>query len=224
MPIASAPYALPCAISLRSRLVPSCAAEILTQPRASSTVTTSGFSFFSTPLASATSRILRAISSVRSAMDRFLCETGGIRPGSCAVEAHRQHARDMKGCTVRAILDLMPARGAVRDDQCRFIRLPHRWQQGEFGHVDRGLVGVGAVAEGAGHAATARLDRFDAQTGNEAQHLLDRFERAERFLMAVAVYQRFRSDGAEWQLQMAGFGLANQELLEQQCVRADALG
>src|SRR6266702_2505861 len=105
------------------------AAEILTQPRASRTVTTRGFSFFSTPLASATSRILRAISSVSSAMDRFLCETGGIRVGSRAVEAHRQHARDMKGCTVRAILDLMPARGAVRDDQCRIIRLPHGRQQ-----------------------------------------------------------------------------------------------
>src|SRR3977135_4325251 len=108
MPIASAPYALPWAISLRSRLVPSCAAEILTQPRASRTVTTRGFSFFSTPLASATSRILRAISSVSSAMGGLLCDRGGIGGGSGAVEAHRQYARDVNGAAVGAILDLMP--------------------------------------------------------------------------------------------------------------------
>jgi len=42
--------------------------------------------------------------------------------------------------------------------------------------------------------------------------------------MAVAVHQRFPGDSAERQLQAAGFGLANQELLEQQGVRADAFG
>src|SRR5882757_383110 len=152
MPIASAPYALPWAISLRSRLVPSCAAEILTQPRASRTVTTRGFSFFSTPLASATSRILRAISRVSSAMARFLCKGGGSFIGSRVVEARCQHAGDMKGGAVRAILDLMAARGAVGDDQRRIVGAPDSRQQRELGHVDRSLIGVGAVAEGAGHA------------------------------------------------------------------------
>src|SRR3954466_9550094 len=113
MPKASAPYALPWAISLRIRLVPSWAAEILTQPRASRTVTTRGFSFFSTPLASAASRILRATSRVSSAINGFLCDRGGSWVGSRVVEAHRQHARDVKGAALGAILDLMPARGAV---------------------------------------------------------------------------------------------------------------
>src|SRR3954452_12327858 len=106
MPIASAPYALPWAISLRSRLVPSCAAEILTQPRASSTVITSGFSFFSTPLASAASRILRATSRLSSDMDDSFAWEGGLRAGSRAVEAHRQHTCDVKGCAVGAIGNL----------------------------------------------------------------------------------------------------------------------
>src|SRR5881227_402366 len=117
MPMASAPNALPCAMSLRNRLVPSCAAEFFTQPRASSTVTTSGFSFFSTPLARATSRILRATSRVRSAMERFLHETNVIRGGGAARQAHRQHARDVDRAALGAILDLVPARGAVGHDQ-----------------------------------------------------------------------------------------------------------
>ena len=37
--------------------------------------------------------------------------------GFGAVEAHRQHARDVKRGTLGAVLDLMPARGAVGDDQ-----------------------------------------------------------------------------------------------------------
>src|SRR5712671_4220615 len=187
MPIASAPYALPWATSLRSRLVPSCAAEILTQPRASRTVTARGFSFFSRPLARATSRILRATSRVSSAMDVFRCDRGGSWIGSRAVEAHRKHPRDVKGATSGAVLDLMPARGSVGDDQRSIIRAPHGRQQRQFGHLHRGLIGVGAIAEGARHAATARLDDFDIQIGNEPKHLLDRCERTEGFLVAVAV-------------------------------------
>src|SRR5258706_1551153 len=215
MPRARAPYALPWAISLRSRLVPSCAAVALTQPRASRTVTTRGFSFFSRPLARAASRILRATSRVSSAMDGFLCDRGGSWVGPRVVEAHRQHPRDVKGATSGAILDLMPARGSVSDDQGRIIRAPHGRQQRQFGHLHRGLIGVGAIAEGARHAATARLDGFDIQIGNQPQHLLDRFERTEGFLLAVAVHQSLAGDGAERQLQAPGLSLANQELLEQ---------
>src|SRR5260370_24628160 len=222
MPIASAPKALPWAISLRSRLVPSWAAEILTQPRASSTVTASGFSFFSRPLASAASRILRATSRVSSAMDGFLCDGWGSWVGSRTLEAHRQHPRDVKGATPGAVLDLMPARSSVSDDQGGIIRAPHRRQQRQFGHLDGGLIGVGAIAEGARHAATARLDGFDIQIGHQPQHLLDRFERAEGFLVAVAVHQGLAGDTAERQLQTPGASLANQKLLEQQRVRADA--
>src|SRR5260370_17896987 len=92
------------------------------------------------PLASATSRILRATSRVSSAMDRFLYECGGIlEVRSRAVEAHRQDACDVKGCTVRAIGNLMPARGAVGDDQRAGIRAPPAEQQREFGQVHQGL-------------------------------------------------------------------------------------
>ena len=42
--------------------------------------------------------------------------------------------------------------------------------------------------------------------------------------MAVAVNQRFARHGAKRQFQAAGLRLANQKFLEQQSVRADALG
>src|SRR5260370_35743075 len=221
MPRARAPYALPWATSPPIRLVPSCAAEALTQPRASRTVTTRGFSFFSMPLARATSRILRATSRVSSAMDGFLCDREGSWVGSRIVEAHRQHARDVKGAALGAILDLVPARGAVGDDQRRSIRALDGWQQREFGHVDRSLIGICALAEGAGHAATPRLDGFDMQIGNTHKHLLDRFERPARFLMAVALHQAFPRDRSERQQQAAGLGLPNQKLPHKQPVPAD---
>src|SRR6476469_4688273 len=40
--------------------------------------------------------------------------------------------------------------------------------------------------------------------------------------MAVAVYQGFSGDRAEWQSQVTGLGLANQKLFEQKRLRADA--
>ena len=55
--------------------------------------------------------------------------------------------------------------------------------------------------------------------GNEAQHLLDRPEGAEGFLMTMAVNQRFAGDRTEWQLQTAGLRLAHQKFLEQQRMR-----
>src|ERR1700760_2039083 len=112
MPIASAPYALPCAISARIRLVPSCAAVTFTAPRGSRMVITSGFSFFSTALANAASRIFRAMSRVSSAMDVVLVETWRFR----AIEADGEHARRVKRLARRAVLDLVAAGGAVGDD------------------------------------------------------------------------------------------------------------
>src|SRR6202012_2505935 len=161
MPIASAPYALAWAISARIRLVPSWAAVILMQPRASRMAMTSGFSFFSTPLASAASRILRATSRVSSAMSGFLWLGGGIGSGACTVEAHLQYPRDVDGVATGAIPDLMPAGGAVGDDQCRGVGAPHRRPQRQFGHLDRGLIGIRAIAERTGHAATTGLDGLD---------------------------------------------------------------
>src|ERR1700760_3097361 len=134
IPIASAPYALPWAISARIRLVPSCAAVILMAPRASRTAITSGLNFFSTPLASAASRILRATSRVSSAMGGLLFDGGGIRDRAGAVEAHRQHPGDMEGAAAGAILDLMPARRTVGDNKRGIIGAPHRREQRQFGH------------------------------------------------------------------------------------------
>ena len=85
----------------------------------------------------------------------------------------------MKRRALGAVLDLMPARGAVGDDQRGRVGAPDRRQQRQLGHFHRGLIGVGAIAEGAGHAAATGLDGFDIETGNEAKHLLDRLERAE---------------------------------------------
>src|SRR5258708_37571579 len=119
------------------------------QPRASRMVTTSGFSFFSTPFASAASRILRATSRVSSAIYLFLCTGGLFGFGSCVVEAHGQHAGEVDRFPRGAVLDLMPARGAVGYDQRGVVGAANRRQQRQFGHVDRGLIGVGTIAEGA---------------------------------------------------------------------------
>ena len=96
-----------------------------------------------------------------------------------AVEAHREHPGDVQCCTVRAILDLVPARGAVGDDQRGHIGPTHRRQQRQLGHFDRGLIGVGAVAERAGHAAATGFDGLDAEIRNETKYLFDLLERAE---------------------------------------------
>src|SRR5690348_8420740 len=124
MPMASAPQALPLAISARIRLVPSCAAVTFTAPRASRMVITNGFSFFSTPFASEASRILRAISRVSSAI--FLSWFLSLevkRSSRCRlIETHRQHAGDVKRFALRAVLDLVPAGRAVGDDKGLLIR------------------------------------------------------------------------------------------------------
>src|SRR3984957_11941438 len=195
MPIASAPYALPWAISARIRLVPSWAAVTFTAPRASSTVMTSGFNFFSTAFASAASRILRATSRVSSAIFKVsLCVRGGLLMGGCPVKAHRQRAGDVKGGTFGAVLDLVAAGGAVGNHERFGLSAAHGGQQREFGHLDRSVVGVRAIAERAGHAATAGFDGFDLQIGNEAKRLLHRLERAKGLLVAMAVHQRFVGD------------------------------
>ena len=121
----------------------------------------------------------------------------------------------MKRGAPGAIPDLMSARGAIGDDQGFGIGAADRRQQRELGHLDRGLVGVGAIAEGAGHAAATRLDGFDGKIGNEAQDFFDRLERAKGFLMTVPVHHRFRRYRAERQAQAAGLRLARQKFLKQ---------
>src|SRR5665213_3753100 len=97
-------------------------------PRASRMATTSGFSFFSTPLASTASRILRATSRVSSAMSGFLWLGRGRGGDVGAVEAHRQHARNVERVAAGAVLDLVPAGSAVGTNECRGIGAPHRRQ------------------------------------------------------------------------------------------------
>src|SRR5262249_5335421 len=191
MPMASAPQALPWAISARIRLVPSCAAVTFTAPRTSRMVMTSGLNFLSTALASAASRIVRAMSRVSSAMRAFLM---GERGGCVGIKAHRECPGDMEGGALRAILDLVAAGGAVGDQECFGSRAANGGQQRQLGHLDRGIVGVGAVTECTGHAAAAGFDGLDLQIRNQPQRLLDRLERAEGFLVAVTMHDRFRAD------------------------------
>src|SRR3954465_14043092 len=107
------------------RLVPSCAAAILSTPRASRTGTTSGFSFSSVDFAKAASRILRAVSRVRSAMAGFLCNGSGCGLGLRTIQAHRQHARDVKRLALGTVVDLVPAGGAVGNKERIPVRAPH---------------------------------------------------------------------------------------------------
>ena len=53
--------------------------------------------------------------------------------GPRVVEAHRKHPGDVQCGTVRAILDLVPARGAVGYDQHGGIGAAHRRQQRQLG-------------------------------------------------------------------------------------------
>ena len=71
---------------------------------------------------------------------------------------------------------------------------PYGGEQREFGHLDRGVVGVRAIAERAGHAAATGFDGFDFQFWNEPQRLFHRLERAKGLLVAMAVYHRFVGD------------------------------
>jgi hypothetical protein len=49
--------------------------------------------------------------------------------GARIVKAHRQHARDVKGRAFGAVLDLVPARSPVGDDQGGRIGAPDGRQQ-----------------------------------------------------------------------------------------------
>src|SRR5205085_10119774 len=102
-------------------------------------VMTSGLNFFSTPLASAVSRILRATSRVSSAINLFLwIGRGRFR----CVETHREHARDMDRFARCAIPDLVAARRAVGHDDRTGVGTPYGRQQRQFGHLDGGLIGL----------------------------------------------------------------------------------
>ena len=98
------------------------------------------------------------------------------------------------------------------------LGLAHRRQQRQLRHLERHVDGVGAVAEGAGHAAAARLHGLDRELRHQREHRLDRAHGAEGFLVAVAVQQRALGHRLERQVEPAGFRLPRQEFLEQQRV------
>ena len=50
--------------------------------------------------------------------------------------AHRQHARHVQRIALGAVVDLVPARGAVGHDQRIARRLAHRRQQRQFAHLE----------------------------------------------------------------------------------------
>src|SRR6185369_1844102 len=68
----------------------------------------------------------------------------------------------------------------------------------------------------AGHAAAARLDRFDLQIGDELEHGFDCAEGIERLLMAVAVDQGAAGDFLQRKIEPASRRLPPQKFLEGQ--------
>ena len=97
----------------------------------------------------------------------------------------------MQGVALRAVADLVPATGAVGDDQRFRIRLAHCRQQARLGHFHRHIVMRRFVAEGAGHAAATRGHELDRQFRHQSESFLYRSHRIESLLMTMAVKQRF---------------------------------
>ena len=139
-------------------------------------------------------------------------------PAAGRIEAHRQRARDVERVAPAAVLDLMAARGAVGQHQRIGLGLAHRRQQRELRHLERHIDRVGAIAEGAGHAAAARLHGLDRELRDEPEHRFRRAHGPERFLVAMAVQERALGHRLERQVERARRRFARQEFLEQQRV------
>src|SRR5215203_2660516 len=84
-----------------------------------------------------------------------------------------------------AIVDLVAAACAVGDDEVVGGGLAERWEERQLGHGEGDVDGLRVVAEGAGHAAAARLDHRDVEAWDGPQHGLDRGHAAEGLLVAV---------------------------------------
>src|SRR4029078_9592306 len=72
------------------------------------------------------------------------------------LNTHGQKACDMKRFAAGAVLDLMPAGRAVRDDDRVGSGLADGRQERQLPHLERHVDRIGAVAKGTGHAAAAR--------------------------------------------------------------------
>jgi hypothetical protein len=123
-----------------------------------------------------------------------------------------------------AVVDLMAATRTVGDHEIVGSGLAQGREQRQLGHGQGHVDGLGAVAEGAGHAAAARLDRADIETGHRTQDRLHRTHGGEGFLVAMAVEM---GDPAalvgERQVDASGLEVGGEQLLEQEA-RAPELG
>ena len=117
-----------------------------------------------------------------------------------------------------AIMDLVPALGAIGGDQRVGFRLAHSRQQRQFAHLERYLDCGGVVAERNRHAAAVRFHRFDGKLRDELKRALDRAHGREGLLMAVAVQQRLLRERRERQVQPPLLLFARKKFLEQQRV------
>jgi hypothetical protein len=78
---------------------------------------------------------------VRQRGHHLLATLAGIKNASARrFDTHRQHARDMQCTAAGAIMDLVPARGAIGDDQRVGFRLAHSRQQRQFALSDTSIV------------------------------------------------------------------------------------
>ena len=85
------------------------------------------------------------------------------------------------------MLDLLPAGGAVRDDDGVRPCPPHGRQQRQLAHGQRHIVSLRLVAERAGHAAAGRSDRLHLEAGHELQRCFHRANGGEGLLVAMPV-------------------------------------
>ena len=119
----------------------------------------------------------------------------------------------MQGMAGRALGDLLAATEAVGDDQPVGRGLADGGEKFEFADGDRDVVLVLFKAKRAGHAAAAgsgalEVDAEAAQDGLFGGHL------HERFVVAVAVEERFAVEPREREILGAGFEeFAEQESL-----------
>src|SRR4030095_4654827 len=93
----------------------------------------------------------------------------------------------MNSLSFRAIVDLMTARRAIRDDQRVGVRPADRGKQRQFAHFSRNIDSTDIVAEAARHPTAARFHGFDRKLRDQAKDAFDLVHGIERLLMTMAV-------------------------------------
>ena len=132
-----------------------------------------------------------------------------------AAKSVAQNARNMNGRAPGTVADLMAAGEAVGGNDRVRRGLAHGGEQRKLAHGHGNLIGVGAVAEGAGHAAAARFDCLHLQPPHQPKRPLHCSHGAERLLVAVAVQQHLALAFGDRLGDAAGLSLAREKFLEQ---------